>query len=151
MLPNKLYHGSAHLAHAAIMPGFMHTHKLVEWDGTENNKFLYATSDRQTALDQAVASLLENRWSLVRFKSDGSRIELWFDGEAVPTKEQLSAEKIWVYTIAPKPLHRWVKVNNKENNLDDEWKTAEVVVFSARQEVSVGDWLKGEHITIHRA
>ena len=151
MLPNKLYHGSSHLALAALMPGFMHSHKLVEWDGTENNHFLYATTDLQTAMDQAVASLLERKWSLIRFKSDGSKIDLWFDGKTLPTAEQLKKEKIWVYTVIPSARHHWVKVNNQQNNLDDEWKTREVIDFSSRQEVSVGDWLKGEHVTIHKA
>jgi len=92
-----LYHGSGY-QQDELKPGIHYTGKKVEWDKTESNEWLYATTSMEEAIAQGFASSVEKHYNLVRFMSQGRDLTLVFDG-AVPTQAQLAALPLFLYKI----------------------------------------------------
>lgn len=123
--PTTLYHGSG-FEQDELKPGFMHTGKVVSWDNYENNTYLYATTDRDSALTLGFSSAIEKKYDLKHTHIDNKAktIRLKFDGH-VPERSAIEKIKVYLYTLPLEPF--WVKNNNPFNNIETEYKTKEVV------------------------
>ncbi len=144
--PLVLYHASGY-KNDVLKPGFKHTGVLKEWDNGENNHFLYATTEKQTAIDLGVASAIEQFFKLDRFSIKGKEITI-VSPEHIELSD-LANLKVYLYTINDKPEEDWVKNDNPSNKLDTEYKTAcdHVEPYSI-QEIDVSAWLKTKKINI---
>lgn len=145
-VPTTLYHASA-FKHDSLVSGFKRTGELVQWDNTESNKWLYATSDRAQAINQGFASLLEKMYLLDRYQSNGSEIKATFSNGQKPNIADLKNKKIYLYTISSVG-DGWIKNSNEFNGLDDEYKTEQVINKSrfSVEEVDVGQWLSDKKL-----
>lgn len=124
--PNRLYHGSGY-EQTELKPGFQHSGKSVIWDQYESNSFLYASGGNEAARLLGLSSALEKKYKLdhTRFDEDTRTITLKFSGH-VPTKGEIENIGVWVYTIGVKP-GVWEKNRNPHNQIEDEWKTRQVI------------------------
>jgi hypothetical protein len=146
--PQYLYHGSR-FEQTELKPGFYHSGKLVTWDGTENNKHLYATTDESLAVELGFASSIEKQFPIDRFHVDKKKIKI--QTKQPLTVQQLEQVPVFVYTIELLPQEGWVKNNNKHNGIDSEWKTPETVKAIVHcRAVNVREWLKHYQIDIQR-
>lgn len=146
-LPAVLYHASSY-AQSELMPGYKRSHELVKWDQTENNQWLYATTDRQAAIDLGVASAFEKKYGLDVFHSDGAGITLHTQHQQVVAADVLRLE-VYLYTIRPiRPEDGWVKNDNPHNHLLTEWKTQETIVHLQHERVNIREALKGRSINL---
>lgn len=135
-----LYHGSGY-QQDELKPGIHYTGKKVEWDKTESNEWLYATTSMEEAIAQGFASSVEKHYNLVRFMSQGRDLTLVFDG-AVPTQAQLAALPLFLYKIDWVQAD-WIKVNNLHNGMESEYKTQKVLrdVIDSCTPVDLTQWL----------
>jgi hypothetical protein len=122
-----LYHGSSFL-HDDLYPGFHWSKKEIFWDKVESNRFLYASSVREDAVDQGFASALEQRFMIdgYRSTSDGEIIVRLNPLMEVSNKD-IELIDIYAYKIKLAKADGWVKNNNPHNNLKTEWKTDHMV------------------------
>lgn len=123
--PQFLFHGSG-FEQSELKPGFEHTGKVVSWDKYEDNTYLYATTDRDSALTLGLSSAIEKRYDLKHTRIDNKTktIELKFDGP-IPTLAAIEKTKVYLYTV---PLDSaWTKNNNPYNNIDTEYKTKQTI------------------------
>jgi hypothetical protein len=146
---NLLYHGSG-FKQEELMPGFKRSGKLVRWDETESNEFLYTTTDKTEAISQAFASMLEKHYDSVHYKTDKNRIDIKMKWDYRPGRDELARLEIFLYTIEPIKEDGWIKVNNAVNGLETEYKTRNTIKESivSREEVDLIEWLKGKDVHI---
>lgn len=135
-----LYHGSGY-QQDELKPGIHYTGTKVEWDKTESNEWLYATTSMEEAIAQGFASSVEKHYNLVRFMSHGRDLTLVFDG-AVPTQAQLAALPLFLYKIDWVAAD-WIKVNNLHNGMESEYKTQKALrdVIDSCTPVDLTQWL----------
>ncbi len=121
---HHLYHGSGY-QHTELKPGIHYTGKKVEWDKTESNEWLYATTLMEEAISQGLASVVEKHFAMKSFKASGSTLEFVFDGVA-PKHEELLELTVYLYKL---DWHKdiWVQVNNLHNGMTNEYKTKEII------------------------
>ncbi|MDD2879726.1 MAG: hypothetical protein PHQ58_04770 [Rhodoferax sp.] len=147
LLPKKLYHGSAY-RHTELMPGFNRTGSLVEWDKTENNKFLYATADRDSAIELGFASSIEKKFYLDRFKSSG-RMLLIETPDKTLTVSKLYELDVFLYDIIVTVNDGWVKNNNQHNGITTEFKTPKTITSIEKcEKINVREWLSNFDVQI---
>lgn len=142
-----IYHGSG-FESKQLKPTFHHTGELVVWDVVESNKYLYATSKRESAIDMAVASTLERNFQMYCFKVNDRKVEIFIElGKKLPTLRDIEEFDIWLYTI---PLDgKWIKNNNPHNGMDTEYKTPEIISgFTIIEKVNMTGWLKNRKVII---
>jgi hypothetical protein len=134
-------------AQEELMPGIKRSGEKVEWDGTESNEYLYATTDRETAVSQGFASAMEKVFPVRRFRTEGRDIHIFLEGKH-PTPEQLKKLTVNLYTIRVLPQDQWRKNNNKVNGLDTEWTTQQTITsgIESRETIDVPTWLNGRTI-----
>lgn len=149
-MPTQLFHGSMYEQNE-LMPGFKRSGKEVEWDGVESNRYLYATTDRETAISQGFASSLEKLFPMERFRTEGDDIHVYIKG-APPSNEQLKKITVYLYTLKDLPHDLWRKNNNKVNGLDTEWVTQNTICdgIVSREPISMATWLNGRSITFYK-
>lgn len=138
-----LYHGSMY-SHDTLRPGFYYTKKEVNWDETESNRFLYASSIREDSIDQGFASALEQKFQIVGYKSSPGEILIFSDPNRTISQTDLKSIVIYVYKIKYTPSDGWVKNNNQHNNLLTEWKTKNTIPeknIEARIRIPIGEHL----------
>ena len=127
MLPRKLYHASFRKVNE-LKPGFQVTKKLVKWDISETNRFLYAVDDRETVEFLGLGSAIEKMVLIDRYQVREDKIIVHIsEGSHPPSMEQIYALEVYIYTITPGPEQLWIKNNNKHNGLDNEWKTKSII------------------------
>lgn len=138
-----LYHGSMY-AQEELMPGFKRSGELVEWDHTESNKFLYATTERDVALMQGFASAVEKTWPVERFLTRGIRMTVYIVSDKFPSTREIEALTIYLYTLKLNAADGWKRNSNKFNGLNSEWKTEQTIKESilSREQLDVGQWLR---------
>lgn len=143
----KLYHGSG-FDQEELMPGIKHTGKLVKWDNTESNEWLYATSSMEEAIAQGVASTLEKHYNVGRYQSDGDKLLIQIDSGRVPTSAEMKALDIWLYTL--EHTNAWRLVGNLTNGLVDEYKTQETIKdgIISKVKVDLVQWLAGKDVKV---
>lgn len=147
-LPTHLYHGSAYLHHE-LMPGYARSGKLVKWDETESNEWLYATTNMRSAQLLGLASAVEKHYLLNHFKIHDEGITFVVEGNAL-TYANLKGLGVFLYTLVPRQQDGWVKNNNEHNNLDTEWKTKATIRdgIKSAQRLDLGKWLDEIHVEI---
>lgn len=146
--PDKLYHGSGYEQNE-LKPGFSHSKKLTVWDEYENNAYLYATVDRDSAITLGISSAWEKKFKLLStsISVDRKTIDLGFEGK-VPDRSDLDNVDVFVYTLNL-DHSAWRKNNNPNNNIKTEYKTTETIRdILDRERVDVTQVLKGYHITM---
>ena len=148
-LPRLLYHGSAHKS-AVLQPGINITGNLVQWDETESNEWLYATTDENLAVEMALASSIEQSHLMNRFHTDGDQITIELDMKSPPlTLAMLKRRVVYKYVFVPQVSEGWEKVNNAVNNTTTEWKTERIItVFRRVVTISMFDWLVTKRVII---
>lgn len=149
----KLYHGSAFFT-KELKPGFYFSKKLVEWDKTESNKFLYATTEYRDAVLFGFASLIEKRFDVehVHFDSNKDSSKVYV---ATPEKsDKLSVEDllsctVYLYTINHRKSDGWQLVKNKVNNYDKEFKTSRFIeAIEKIEEIVIKDWFESHGVLV---
>ena len=144
-LPKTLYHASAYDA-KVLKPGFKHTHKLVKWDSGEDNHSLYATTDKQSAIELGIASAIEHKFQLDRFSSHGNKITIVTPKEI--TLEQIGTLRVYLYAITVNGEQKWIKNHDASNHLTTEFKTKEDITSFTKTKVDVKKWLASKKITL---
>lgn len=139
---NILYHGSSY-KQTELKPGIAYTGKKVEWDETESNEFLYATTDRQEAISQAFASMLEKHFGLTHYQTSGKTIKAKLEADKLPPIKELVKHKLYLYTIVNKDEDGWKKNSNKANGLETEYKTQDSIKKNILKvkEIDLEKWL----------
>lgn len=144
-----LYHGSGY-HQEELKPGIHYTGVKVEWDKTESNEWLYASSVMEEAIAQGFCSVVEKTFQLCRFQSHGSELVFIFDGK-LPSLEDLSKLDVFLYNIRNLPEHKWVKVNNLHNGMDNEFKTTSIIEKHAiikSDQIDLKKWLSRKKVSI---
>lgn len=148
-----LYHGSKY-KHRELKPGFMWTGEEKNWDQTESNRFLYATKARDAAIDMGFASALEQDFLLKRIQTRGNRVVITIESGPMPTRDDLKKIVVYVYKIDKKDADGWQEVNNRFNNMAEEYKSDKNIPASSivqTQEIKMADWLLAREITVKDA
>jgi len=143
-----LYHGSGY-HQSELKPGIHHTGTLTEWDKSESNEWLYATTSKEEAIAQGFASVVEKHFALSRFRSHGVEIVVACDGQ-LPTLAQLSALVVYLYTITHLHEDKWVRVNNLHNGMDNEYKTKACLTTAINgvETIDIKHWLSRKTVKI---
>lgn len=143
-----LYHGSG-FDQDELMPGFMRSGKKVEWDETESNDWLYTTTDKQEAISQAFASMMEKTYETTGYHTEGNRIQINFPEVVHPSVKELEKLQVFLYTIRLHPDDAWVKNTNEHNQIKTEWKTQAIIDRNIihKEQVDLKAWLANKQIT----
>lgn len=145
MNPALLYHGSLYKQNE-LMPGFKRSGKLVQWDGIENNTYLYTSSVKEEAVSLGVGSALEKVLDSRRYATFENNVVVYFFKD-LPSAEDLLKLEIYVYTIRFKEADGWVKNNNPFNNIDTEWVTQSTIQGLAKcEQIDVREWLMDKNL-----
>lgn len=147
-LPGILYHGSR-FKQNELQPGYNHSRKLVKWDQTENNTFLYATSVKDTAIELGFASSLEKLFDVTYFKVEGKEILIECTSEL--KLKDLAIVPVYLYKIDCKDSDGWKKNNNEHNGIATEYKTHNCVrSILLCEKVDIALWLKSYRVVVRR-
>lgn len=147
MNPSLLFHGSLYKQNE-LMPGFKRSGKLVQWDGIENNTYLYTTTEKEEAISLGLGSALEKELDSRRYATYDDNIVVYFTGD-LPAPEEILKLVIYVYTIRFKESDGWVKNSNPFNNIDTEWITQKTIHNLAKcEQVDVGAWLRNKNLLL---
>lgn len=133
-----LYHGSGY-RHRILVPGFERSGVERRWDEHESNRFLYATTDRDTAVILGIAAVIEKTYPLNEFTVDERSITFRLEDSRVVDIRKL---QVFLYEINGSPRD-WVKNNNPHNRIDTEYKTAKRITPASVVTVNVPEWLHG--------
>lgn len=149
-LPIYLYHGSAY-KQSELMPGFARSGNLVEWDGTESNKWLYVADDKTEAIMLGISSAIEKKYKLDRYHYDEGRKRLTIEvSEPDFDKRNIFDLVVWVYTIKADRKDGWQANWNAQNNMSGEFKSQRTIDKNILkvEAVDIQRVLHGTHITI---
>jgi guanylate kinase len=144
-----LYHGSG-FDQPELMPGFLRTGKLVEWDKVENNHWLYTTTDRNEAIAMAFASMIEKTYGSTEYERKGNSIRVRFPMEVTPSLDELKKLQLYLYTIRLDEADGWVKNANEHNQIKTEWKTQNIVDKNIlhKEQVDLVHWLANKRVEL---
>lgn len=146
--PNILYHGSAYRT-PTLKPGIAYGGEKVEWDHGESNEYLYATSEKDTAVELGFASAIEKKFKLDRFQSDEH--ELTITASERIMMSDLEALDVYLYAFALSHVDGWMLNHNAHNGLlNTEFKTRKVVSYDSVEKVDMKSFLAGKKVSIHR-
>jgi len=142
-----LYHGSGYNQNE-LMPGYKRSGKLVQWDETESNEWLYATTSKATAITLGFCSKIEKIYDVKRCVTHGNEIKITFYNNRVPSKSELERLQVYLYTIEFD--NNWVSNSNKHNKLTTEYKTKSTIrsTIISKEQVDMKEWLKDKRITL---
>lgn len=135
-----IYHGSSY-HHDTLYPGVYYTGEIRYWDVDQSNEYLYATDDREGAIQMAFASLLERHYPVDRFKVAGKQIQVYLASGKLPTLQQVSKRPLYLYTLLHQKL-LWEKVKSKQSF--NEWRTRESLSYDilSCEPIDLTLWLK---------
>lgn len=144
-----LYHGS-HYSQNELMPGYKRSGKLVEWDKTESNKWLYATTVQEEAIILGFASAVEKHFDLHHFRVINKGYLEFIFNERPPHVDEMCRLELYLYTIHKATSDGWVKVNNTVNGMDTEWKTDKTLQMNiiSKDKVDLFSWRRGKEIRV---
>lgn len=145
--PNILYHGSAYRT-PTLKPGIAYGGEKVEWDQGESNEYLYATSDKDAAVELGFASAIEKKFKLDRFHSDEH--ELTITASEHITMRDLEALEVYLYAISFTGADGWMLNHNAHNGMNTEFKTRKVVSYISVEKVEMKSFLTGKKINIQK-
>lgn len=138
MSKDIIYHGSAYES-KNIQPGFNISKKLINWDDTEDNTYLYATKDKTEAIILGFFSAIEKRYGGVGFHHKGKDLTIDIEGD----DPKLNPFNIYLYEC--ELTKDWEIVNNKVNTLQDEYKTKGIITPIKCTKINILNWLKENH------
>lgn len=148
VLPKLLYHGSLY-EQTELKPGFRHTGKVVSWDKTESNMFLYTTSEKNTAIELGFASAIEKLFDVEHFRCTGSEISI--ESDKPLTLEALAQVTVYLYTIRCLEKDGWLKNDNRHNGMTTEYKTDRTIMaIDSCEKVDIASWLKGYTVLLRK-
>lgn len=124
-LPSRLYHGSQHAAEKGLKSSTSHGEKHTEWDNGLGNDFVYACTDRDTAVLMGWASYLESKFGMKSFHSDDKEMTIRLVGVPKTALPDLYCD-VYLHTVVPSVAHGWEKVDGK-NGLENEWRTKRAI------------------------
>lgn len=144
-----LYHGSGYWQEE-LMPGFKRSGKVVKWDETESNEWLYATPSKEEAIAQGLASLLEKAYQIDHYESNGSVITIVVDGGRMPTRNEILQNVVWLYKIEQRDCDGWEFVGNMFNGIKEEYKTTATipVTIDDVECIHMGQWMASKTLVI---
>lgn len=125
-VPTYLYHGSA-FKQGELMPGYLRSGEIVQWDGTESNEWLYTSTDRETAIMLGISSSLEKQYRLDRYHYDERTKKIVIETPDEITLSDLYKLPVFLYTIKGEEEDEWMPNYNKVNNITTEYKTQAIV------------------------
>lgn len=141
------YHGSRFISDdGLLMPGFKRSGELVRWDGTESNKWLYATKIKALAESLGIATALEKQYNTTRFNIENNVVTIWLNNKFGLTEKELYALEVYIYEIEERDEDGWVPVNNHKNSIEDEWKTTHSVEYGHYYRLDIRKWFEGKKI-----
>lgn len=143
--PTRLFHGSA-FKQDRLSPGIVHAGVKVEWDHGESNEYLYATTDRETAIQLGFASAIEKQYMLDRFQCD--EWELKITASERLNIHDLEKLEVYLYSLPFVISGGWQKNQNPNNHLDTEWKTKKTVDFGSVEKIDMKSFLAGKKVSI---
>lgn len=135
----KLYHGSAYKTDV-LKPGIKHTGVKIDWDNTESNEWLYASSDRTEATMLGFFSYLEKHHGGTAFHMSANEI--------IITSDPFELDDIKVYLYSINTDKGWVKVNNQSNNSVTEYKTKNHIKPDKIEEIVMSQYLRNHNYVI---
>lgn len=133
-----LYHGSMY-KQPELMPGFKRTGVLQEFDTTETNEWLYASTNLDESLRQGLYSLLGQHFAVQRISSAGKRILIDIRSDQKGQELENYTEfkrnargwfsdfKIHLYALEMLDKDNWLRNINPHNHLRTEWKTQSTI------------------------
>jgi hypothetical protein len=144
-----LYHGSG-FDQNELMPGFKRSGKVVKWDNTESNEWLYVAVTKEEAVSMGFASVIEKNYLLDRYKSHGKDIVIFIESGRLPTLAELLKLDVYLYTIQKDDKHEWVLVNNPTNDIKEEYKTKHTLTdcIISKEKIDIVKWAAGKSIKV---
>lgn len=144
----KLYHGSGY-DQDELMPGFKRSGKIVRWDKTESNEWLYVSSTMEEAIAMGLASVIEKTYNIARYNTSGNEITIEIEHGRIPTPQEIERTAVYLYTIAYQP-EVWVKVGNAHNGSTTEYKTKETIkdAILSKEQIDLKTWLSRKTLKI---
>jgi len=139
----KLYHGSM-FSQNELMPGYKRSGELVQWDKTESNAWLYATTEESMAILLGIVSAWEKTFDMTFSKIEEDKKIIYAEfGTEIKKITDLMDVPVYLYEIAKRDEDKWVKVNNPYNNIDTEWKTQSTIkdAIVSKKQVNVANIL----------
>lgn len=148
-LPPYLYHGSAY-RQKELMPGFKRSGELVRWDGSEDNTWLYATSEKEAAVMLGISSAIEKQFKLDRYQCDEKAKKMVIEVSEPLTIADIHKLHVVLYTIKASVDDGWMANHNPANGIDSEFKTQRDIETNIVrcEDVRVADVLRGWRIQI---
>jgi hypothetical protein len=130
-----------------IKPGFHHTGEITEWDYTESNKYLYATTEKDQAIIQGFISACEKTWPVNRVLVRGNKITVGIEGNH-PEINEVHALTVYLYTLNVHSDDQWEKNNNAFNGMTSEWVTQQTIRerIAARETINLPAWLSTKRL-----
>ena len=147
--PSELYHGSGY-KQEELKPGYQHSKKLTVWDQYESNAYLYATSNRDSAMLLGFSSAIEKKYKLNKTKIDEAKKTIYLEfGEPTPSLDNLFDTEVYLYSI-PYDSVIWQKNNNPFNNIDTEYKTTSTITkINDREQLNLHEVLSDYQIQLN--
>lgn len=144
-----LYHGSSYLQ-AELMPGFKRSGVFVQWDRIENNHFLYASTQRDSAIGLGLSSAFEKMAGVNRYEFDGKNMIIDTDTADV-TLEAVYGLAVYLYTLPHRDGDGWEKNFNPFNNILTEYKTVQTVELDTpAEQIDLKKWFSDKKLTLTR-
>lgn len=122
MLPDILYHGSYFKSEKELVPAFDISGEEVIWDETESNKFLYACTSREFAIDMGFASAFEKLYLVSRVRTTKDKLIINLD-KTQKLKPRIDPNKIVIYLYEITNTNDFELVDNHFNGAVGEYKT----------------------------
>lgn len=122
-IPPLLFHGSM-FKQDELKPGFQHTGKVVKWDKTESNEWLYVSSDPTEATLLGIASALEKTHGTHGYRYDENLRELTIRHAKPELRiEDVYMLDVYLYRIFGDAKDGWFLNYNLQNGIRTEYKT----------------------------
>lgn len=144
-----LYHGSG-FDQDELMPGFLRSGKLTQWDETESNEWLYTTTSKEEAISMAFASMIEKTYDSTQYETQGNRIRIRFPMEVTPSETELKKLQLFLYKIRLDEADGWVKNANEHNQIKTEWKTKSIIDKNivGKEQIDLVKWLSTKKLVL---
>lgn len=143
----RLYHGS-NFNQKEIKPSYQHTGELEEWDDTESNEWLYATTDKELSGLMAIASYMGRHYLVNRFSTGDRSIEIEFEKGEDLSKANKELYNIPIVIYELQLDDKWELVNNSNNQDVPEYKSKESFTKFKKQVYNSKELLMGFEVKL---
>lgn len=146
-VPLTLYYAS-HQKLDRISPGFIASQEVNETIKGRTNEWIYATTDPNTAIVEALEFAIRERWKVESFKVDDMEISVDLKVHSGPmTQHTVQGMIVLLYTINVRNQRIWESI---EENGELFWRTRSAVdSIRGRRLISMYDWLLDRSLRIH--